>query len=192
MLFGSLFSELHHSHDHGRVQHDRRAYPPRLPPDHSCALAAHAAVCVPAVMSRGHDFKPPVVPRRLFKSVFDWGFQSDGSGEKYLSSEGIYLCRGKVGLPWHSSTNMVLRRTSAVFLGHITACSGDAMHCTAEPQHRKGRRALEAVGREQRSAWHCTVGLICMLTKSLFRLLLPSAYSEVSSPRVCYRVERRF
>lgn len=33
---------------------------------------------------------------RLFKSVFDWGFQSED--EKFVSSDGIYLCRGKVGL----------------------------------------------------------------------------------------------
>lgn len=31
---------------------------------------------------------------RLFRSVFDWGFQSEG--EEHITSDGIYLCRGKV------------------------------------------------------------------------------------------------
>lgn len=35
-------------------------------------------------------------PSRLFKSVFDWGFQSED--EKVVTSDGIYLCRGKVSL----------------------------------------------------------------------------------------------
>lgn len=43
--------------------------------------------------ANGHVF---LFPSRLFKSVFDWGFQSED--EKVVSSDGIYLCRGKVGL----------------------------------------------------------------------------------------------
>lgn len=41
---------------------------------------------------------------RLFRSKFDWGFQSED--EKFRTSEGVYLCRGKVmpspndGLPY--------------------------------------------------------------------------------------------
>lgn len=31
---------------------------------------------------------------RLFRSKFDWGFQSED--EKFRTSEGVYLCRGKV------------------------------------------------------------------------------------------------
>lgn len=31
---------------------------------------------------------------RLFKSVFDWGFESQD--EQHVTGDGIYLCRGKV------------------------------------------------------------------------------------------------
>lgn len=31
---------------------------------------------------------------RLFKSVFDWGFESED--EEHVTGDGIYLCRGKV------------------------------------------------------------------------------------------------
>ncbi|CAM9921007.1 unnamed protein product [Ascophyllum nodosum] len=41
----------------------------------------------------------------LFRSVFDWGFQSDK--EEFITSDSIYLCRGKV-LGGSSCTNVML------------------------------------------------------------------------------------
>ncbi|CBJ25560.1 conserved unknown protein [Ectocarpus siliculosus] len=51
------------------------------------------------------NIKMPIAILRLFKSVFDWGFQSEN--EKFATGDGIYLCRGKV-LGGSSCTNVML------------------------------------------------------------------------------------
>ncbi|CAM9929918.1 unnamed protein product [Choristocarpus tenellus] len=54
---------------------------------------------------QARDINVPVGLLRLFKSGFDWGFQS--RDEKYVTGDGIYLCRGKV-LGGSSCTNAML------------------------------------------------------------------------------------
>ncbi|CAM9137760.1 unnamed protein product, partial [Discosporangium mesarthrocarpum] len=51
------------------------------------------------------DITMPIGILRLFKSVFDWGFESEN--EKIVTGDGIYLCRGKV-LGGSSCTNVML------------------------------------------------------------------------------------
>eukprot|EP00903_Cladosiphon_okamuranus_P007876 g7613.t1 len=51
------------------------------------------------------NIKMPIAILRLFKSVFDWGFESEG--EQHVTGDGVYLCRGKV-LGGSSCTNVML------------------------------------------------------------------------------------